>query len=228
MTKKDRSTGIYDRRSQNETKTCEHQKCFLPRRGLSRYCSKHEGKQQRYGHPDGRYAYPREYRCEAEEVKAFIERHIDHKGVQAAISWLGGWISDSTLGKPVPGGNSLRRLNDHGVTGRRCLEAVIALWLFAYRRPGSIPHDVRLDFALALSLLRLAPEEKKVYWKNGEAKQHGKHIGYRARRDVGVHIRQTLYILAKNMVEAINKQADRENDLKITLAASFKEADVST
>jgi hypothetical protein len=53
MTKKDRSTGIYNRRSQNEGKTCDHPNCHLPRRGLSRYCSKHEGKQQRYGHPDG-------------------------------------------------------------------------------------------------------------------------------------------------------------------------------
>lgn len=73
MAKKDRSKGIFDRRSQNERKTCEHQKCSLPRRGLSRYCSKHEGRQQRYGHPDGHYVYPRDYACEAEEVKAFIE-----------------------------------------------------------------------------------------------------------------------------------------------------------
>jgi hypothetical protein len=166
--------------------------------------------------------YPREYACEAEEVRAFIDRHIDHKGVQAAITWLDGWISDSTVGKPVPGGNSLRRLNDHGVTGRRCLEAVISLWLYAYRRPGTIPHDVRLDFALALAVLRLAPEEKKVHWINGAMKQHGKHIGFRARKDVGVYIRQTLYILAKNMVEAINREADRENDLKIALAKEFK------
>jgi hypothetical protein len=102
------------------------------------------------------------------------------------------------------------------------LEAVISLWLFSYRRPGSIPHDVRLDFALALSLLRLAPEEKKMYWKDGEAKQHGKHIGFRIRRDVGVFIRQTLYILAKNMVDAINNEADKENSLKIDLMRSFE------
>jgi tetrahydromethanopterin S-methyltransferase subunit G len=108
------------------------------------------------------------------------------------------------------------------VTGRKCLESVISLWLFAYRRPGVIPHDARLDFALALSVLRLAPEEKKVTFKDGEAKQHGKHIGYRVRRDVGVFIRQTLYVLAKNMVEAINKEADRENKLKIDLMKSFE------
>lgn len=222
MPSKSRSIGIYDRRSQNQTKNCEHPSCSQPRRGLSRYCTRHEGKQQRYGHPDGRYVYPREYACEAVEVKAFIDRHIDHKGIQAAIEWFDGWISDSTLGKPVPGGNSLRRLNDNGVIGRRCLEAVIALWLFAYRRPGTIPHDARLDFALALSVLRLAPEEKMVYWKNGEAKQHGKHIGFRARRDAGVYIRETLYILAKNMVEAINKEADKENDLKLALCKSFE------
>lgn len=102
------------------------------------------------------------------------------------------------------------------------MEAVISLWLYAYRRPGAIPHDVRLDFALALSLLRLAPEEKKVHWMNGEMKQHGKHIGYRIRKDVGVYIRQTLYILAKNMVESINKELDKENGLKIALAKEFK------
>jgi len=222
MSRKNRSLGIYDRRRSNEYKSCSHPGCYQPRRGLSRFCSKHEGKQQRYGHPDGHYIYPKNYRCEAQEVKDFIERHIDHKGVQAAITWLDGWISDSTLGKPVPGGNSLRRLNDHGVTGRRCLEAVIALWLYAYRRPGTIPHDVRLDFALALSVLRLAPEEKKIHWMNGEMKQHGKHIGYRVRKDVGVHIRQTLYILAKNMVEAMNKVADQGDAMKISMITAFK------
>ena len=222
MSRKNRSLGIYDRRISNEYKTCSHPGCYQPRRGLSRFCSKHEGKQQRYGHPDGHYIYPKNYHCEAQEVKDFIERHFDHKGVQAAITWLDGWISDSTLGKPVPGGNSLRRLNDHGVTGRRCLEAVIALWLYAYRRPGTIPHDVRLDFALALSVLRLAPEEKKVHWMNGEMKQHGKHIGYRIRKDVGIYIRQTLYILTKNMVEAMNKIADQEDAMKISMITAFK------
>ena len=101
----------------------------------------------------------------------------------------------------------------------------MSLWLFAYRRPGLIPHDARLDFALALSVLRLAPEEKKVTWKSGEAKQYGKHIGNRIRREVGVTIRRTLYMLTKNMVDAINKEADRENDLKLTLAKSFEETD---
>jgi hypothetical protein len=41
-------------------------------------------------------------------------------------------------------------------------------------------------------------------------------------RFIGVYIRQTLYILAKNMVEAVNREADRENDLKIALAKEFK------
>jgi hypothetical protein len=85
-----------------------------------------------------------------------------------------------------------------------------------------------LDFALALALLRLAPEEKKVSWRSGEAKEYGKHIGYRVRKEVGVHIRQTLYTLAKNMVEAINKEADRENDLKLALAKSFEKVDAPT
>jgi hypothetical protein len=228
MAKRNRSKGIYDRRRQNEGKTCDHHRCSKSRRGLSKFCVTHEGKQQRYGHPDGAYIRPRLYACEAEEVKSMIELNIDHKGIQVAIKWFEEWISSSTLGKAVPGGNSLRRLNDHGVTGRRCLEAVMSLWLFAYRRPGIIPHDTRLDFALALSVLRLAPEEKKVTFKNGEARSHGKHIGYRVRRDVGVHIRRTLYILAKNMVDAINKEADRENDLKLALAKSFEEAEVPT
>jgi hypothetical protein len=222
MAKRDRSKGINDRRSQNEMKTCSYPSCSKSRRGLSKFCVTHEGRQQRYGHPASSYIHPRLYACDAEEVKAFVAKHIDHKGVQAAISWFNGWISDSTLGKPVPGRNSLRTLNDHGVDGRRCLEAVMALWLFAYRRSGTIPHDIRLDFALALALLRLAPEEKTVSLRSSEAKEYGKHIGYRVRKEVGVHIRRTLYALAKNMVDAINKEADKENKLKIDLMRSFE------
>jgi hypothetical protein len=41
-------------------------------------------------------------------------------------------------------------------------------------------------------------------------------------RDVGVYIRQTLYILAKNTVEALNKELDKENGLKIALSKDFK------
>jgi hypothetical protein len=227
MTKRDRTKGIYDRRRQNEGKTCAHPSCSKPRRGLSRYCVTHEGKQQRYGHPDATYVHPRLYSCEAEEVKSFVERNLEHPAITTAIAWFDKWISDSTLGKRVPGGNSLRRLNDHGVTGRKCLEAIMSLWLFAYRRPGVIPHDARLDFALALSVLRLAPEEKKTSWKSGEAKQYGKHIGNRIRRDVGITIRRTLYMLAKNMVDAINKEEGKANNLKLTLAKSFVKADSS-
>lgn len=98
----------------------------------------------------------------------------------------------------------------------------MALWLFAYRRPGTIPHDARLDFALALAVLRLAPEEKKVTWRDGEAKSHGKHLGYKVRKEVGVAIRQTLYLLAKNMVEAINREVDREDKLKLDLMRAFE------
>ncbi|MHC4402053.1 MAG: hypothetical protein ACYTG0_20465 [Planctomycetota bacterium] len=223
MAKRNRSTGIYDRRRQNEGKTCDHPRCSKPRRGLSKFCVTHEGKSQRYGHPDGAYVHPRLYSCEAEEVGSFVERNIEHPAIQTAISWFDKWISDSTLGRKVPGGNCLRRLNDNGVTGRKCLESAMPLWLFAYRRPGVIPHDARLDFALALSVLRLAPEEKKVSWKSGEAKQYGKHIGNRIRREVGINIRRTLYMLAKNMVDAINKEEDQANDQKLTLAKSFKE-----
>ena len=221
MGKKIRYEDIRYRRELNRLKPCEHPKCHNPRRGVSRYCTHHENKQQRFGHPDGRHVPPRFYACEAEEAKKFIDKHLDHKGIQAAISWFDDWISESTLGKAVPGGTSLRRLNDHGVTGRRCLEAVVSLWLYAYRRPGAIPHDVRLDFALALVLLRLAPEEKKITWKDGEARQYGKHIGYRIRKEVGVYIRQTLYVLVKNMVDTINKEEEMENQLKLDMAKGF-------
>jgi hypothetical protein len=93
MAKRDKTRGIYDRRRQNEGKTCDHPRCSKPRRGLSKFCVTHEGKQQRYGHPDGAYVHPRLYACEAEEVKSMIELNIDHKGIQAAVKWFEEWIS---------------------------------------------------------------------------------------------------------------------------------------
>ena len=216
-----RSGGIYERRHRNEQKTCEHRSCHQSRRGLSRYCSFHEGRQQRYGHPDGYHLKKRVYEYEQEEVKDFIERHLEHEAIMAAVAWFEQWMSDAALEQRVPGQREFRNLLDHGVTGRQCLEAVMGVWLYSFRRLSALPHDRQFDFALALAVLSLAPREKVSYWSNGEPKERSKNVGFRSRRDIGRKIRETLYTHARNVIIAINRERDREDNLKSSLVKVF-------
>ena len=71
--------------------------------------------------------------------------------------------------------------------------------------------------------MRLEPEPENP--RGRRAKLYGKHIGNRIRRDAGITIHGTLYAIAKNLVDAINKEADQANDLKLVLAKSFEKVD---
>ena len=204
------------------TKTCEHRSCNEPRRGLSRYCSFHEGRQQRYGHPDGYYLKKRYYEGELEEAKAFIERHLEHEAIKAAVSWFDQWLSDAALGQRVSGQREFRNLFDHGVTGRQCLEAVMGVWLYSFRRPSALPHDLQFDFALALAVLSLAPREKISSWTNGEPRERSRFVGFRSRRDVGRRIRVTLFSLARNIRAKLDHELNRLDSMQIVLATSFQ------
>ena len=218
-----RSTeAIYERRRENEVKVCRYAPCKNLRRGLSRFCTYHEGKQTRYGHPEGCFVPPRQYLGEMDEARMFVEKHLGHKAVQATIEWFDVWLREAANGIPVLARAEFRRLAEHGVTGKDCVVSVLAVWLYAHRRPAALPSDARLTFAIALSVLYLAPREKKVSWRNGKAKEYGKHIGHRIRRDVGRLIRTTLGLFLYNAVAEMNKESDRENDLKLALAMTFQ------
>lgn len=212
------SAGIQERRQQNMNKTCEHHSCNQPRRGLSRYCSYHEGRQQRYGHPDGYHLKKGVYEYEQEEVKDFIERHLEHEAIRAAVSWFDQWMSDAALEQRVPGQREFRNLFDHGVTGRLCLEVVMGVWLYSFRRTSALPHDRQFDFSLALAVLSLAPREKISYWTNGEPQERSRHVGYRSRRDIGRNIRETLYTLSKNIQHKLDDEL-YQRDVKISSLA---------
>ena len=217
-----RSEGIYERRRNNELKKCHYPTCRKQRRGLSRFCGYHEGKQTRYGHPEGYFIPPRQYLCEIDEAREFIARHLEHKGVQAGIEWFDVWLRESAQGLPVIAKGEFRRLSDYGVTGMECLVSVLAIWLYSHRRPSALPSDNRLTFALALSVLHLAPREKTVSWRDGEAKEYGKNIGHRRRKEVGKLIRTMLGVFVHNAMEEINREIDRENDLKLALGQTFR------
>jgi hypothetical protein len=65
---------------------------------------------------------------------------------------------------------------------------------------------------------RLYPWKTCTRREQSEKAQRPRDYG----KEVGVHIRQTLYVLAKNMVEAMNKAGDQEDVLKISMATKFK------
>ena len=200
--KKDRTKGISDRRASNERLECKFPQCGKPQRGLGAYCTQHETKAQRYGHPTASFIPPARYSCETEEVEHFMIRFRDHPTLVAAIKWFNDWIERAVIGIPVPGRIDFRRLYDAGIRGPDCVKAVLSVWLYANRNTGRLPDDARLTFMLALSVLRLAPHERKYYWNKKEGKEtyYLRTISTKTRREVGKQIRQSLGVFTYNAI----------------------------
>lgn len=206
----------------NIGKSCAVSNCGKPRKCLSRYCSAHTWRSQRWGHPSGVPFSPlTNYASELTEVTAFIQQHRNHEGVSSAVKWFGEWLADAAISKAVPGQGHLRRLSHHAVEPLKMLCEAAALFLYSCRNPHRLPDDARLSFAIAHNVLSLAPKDCRMGLVRGRVRTVYKPIAATVKREVGQHIRNVLSLLFLNIVDALQQRAAKKQALTISLSKSF-------
>lgn len=224
----DRTLILYSRKGDNESKPCSLKGCPKSRRGLSPYCVTHASRVAAYGTADGASAHPRFYKVETSIVRDFFHRNAEHKAVLAAGQFFSDWLRGASLGDKVPGMKEFAHLSENGVTGTSCLESATALYLFSRWHPEKLPGGVRLIFALALAVLRVAPPKRVgVGWKEKGYRGKGvRQFAYRwipttARRAIGEQIIGHLGAFFVNVVVAIEQEEEAANETRKALATGF-------
>jgi hypothetical protein len=218
--------------ARNETKRCAARGCLLSRWRVSGYCRKHAAAGYQYGHPEGRHINPKEYAYEREEVSAFLDEHAEHPATVAAAAWLQQWLDSAwSDGRTTPAARPMQHLHSHGITGLDLLKAASAVWVYAARQPKRLPHDTRLDYALALACLRLAPREQRPAHYAGPSSILRKRTGHgyrrhtgKARREIGEQLRQKLAAFFVNLNEALNQREQERRDALAALRTPFTAA----
>jgi|SRR5688500_3644920 len=98
---------------------------------LAGYCRKHHRCNTNHGHPFGRRIEAKEYAYEKKLVESFLEKHSQHKGLQAALRWLDQWMHQASVSEAVPGQRAMARLAEHRVSAKALLVEACSVWLFA-------------------------------------------------------------------------------------------------
>ena len=201
--------------ARNRSRPCRHTGCREFRTALSPFCDRHARAVERHGHPEGRAINPKEYAVERQQVAAFLAKHAAHEGLQSSLKWLQRWMDSATLGtERFPAASELRQAAEHGVTPLQILTESAALFLYSRNRPAALPDDVRLDWAVGIRVLTLAPRQRRFGRLHGKPRHYSKDIGKVARRSVGQRIRLTLAPLFTNIVRGIDEeQAEQQREV---------------
>jgi hypothetical protein len=171
---------------------------------------------------------------ELRDVTAFINEHINHAGIQSALTWFKALLLNSatdTLDTPElsPARVEIRRLHDHQVSPMAMLCSSAALYLFSSRFSVRLHDDERLNFAIAHALFALAPREYRPSLSTfspttGKPKKGYRVVGSPAKRALGTHLRSVLSILLHNIAGAIHQREEQQRAFTLSLAKGFPAA----
>ena len=212
------SSNLYDSIKSNELRVCRVRGCSHPQMGLGPYCNSHRTKKKLYGCPEGRRIRPREYATELQDARTFIEEKIDHRAIQEALRLLGDWLHAAALGKPrTPAIRELQRLEVAGVTPRRILEELAAVWLYSERYPSRLKDDDQLTYALGASILYLAPRDAVTAYSNPDLKKGYRKVRGVDRREAGQFVRMYLGALFKGIHRKLTEQQEQEQQRRAAL-----------
>jgi hypothetical protein len=216
------SYGISHRRRANSARRCSASGCYNYRRGLSGFCAGHERRRNIYGSPTGQKIGRREYAMERHEFETFIDKYLQHEGIQLAIEWLQGCLDDAADGVAMPHGLQWARLHTGGVSAKHILVEAGALWLYSLRRANRLPDDERLTYAIGTAVLHLAPRASRTAWVNGMPARRYQRLSGRARQAFGHWLREELGVLFLQMAYAIQAAQQQSHDRKRVLGAPFE------
>jgi hypothetical protein len=169
----------------------------------------HRNRRKRYGHAEAKAVAPHLYKIEEREVVAFVAKHHQHEGLRYGIELLDRWLVDGNAGRKVPAARHARRLFLAGITGKRIVETCAALWLYSDRNPRTLPDDVRLDYAMAVAVLHLAPT--RTNWRDENGKYREMRFAVPSateRKELASFLRRTFGPLFGNIAAGIAAEID--------------------
>jgi hypothetical protein len=216
----------------NRMYPCSHSGCYTPRTKRGRFCQLHHRRIRYSGHPDGFAVHLKDIKSEITEARRFLRRWPEHPAVKAALDICGKWLVSFSLTRGEPGPNAsfvnreLQRLADQGVTATELLSALIAVRLYAERRPHKLPDDIRLTYAWAGVVFRLRPgtalDER---WSGGVKRIRYRRTGAIPRRIFGEAVRATLGVFLANAARHIEAEVEaktrRITETRAALATPF-------
>jgi hypothetical protein len=155
---------------------CEVQGCGVPVQKIGRYCERHDGVNQRTGHPIGTTIRAGQISPFVKRASQYIRKHQDHVAVAACLQLLREYVyaPQSSVAHIHRSATPRQRL-DHwlgrlkraGVFDHELMSVVVALYMLREDQPHVFRSDRHFRHQLALRFLRKAPAPPVLKWRGG-------------------------------------------------------------
>lgn len=184
--------------------TCGVTGCPRPKTAKAGYCSLHNGRNARNGHPTMSAISPSEVLPYMVRVARLLRPQQEtHEGLKMACGELDRLLKDSLegtrKGQPQrPHERHLTRLALAGVEGINLLEATAGVLLFDQDNPHRIKGERALQFAIAQSVCGLAP-------------RRGMAVGAKVAEPLAALLLSRYIGLLRNAVSYFKNEAEREH-----------------
>jgi hypothetical protein len=155
---------------------CEVQGCGLPVQKIGRLCERHDGINQRTGHPLGSTILAGQIRPFVKRASRYIRKHKDHVAIAACLEWLREYVNAPRPHAPEVRRNAsagerlshwLSRLKRAGVFDHELMAVIIAMHMLREWEPRSFRSDRHFRHQLAIRFLRKAPAPPVFKWRGG-------------------------------------------------------------
>jgi hypothetical protein len=231
-----RKTSTKARALANQQLPCDVSGCRRRRHWTTLICHEHGIRRKRYGHVKGRAILKREFAPYLTDVRALLKKNPNHEGVTAADAMMARLITPGPERRPKRNGPGaaehhlqveLTRIKRASVTPRAALETTIAVWLFAKEQPAVLPDDVRLTFAIAGAIFKLAPYKHYSYYNNHDTRKthiNSKPPGAGAQRLLGERIRTQLGLFVANVETTLRTAKHQRNRALAAMSEPFSSA----
>jgi len=152
------------------------------------------------------------------EVREFFIKHEGHPALNSGVYFFQSWMTKAAAGDASVGLKTMGKLYREGVSAQECLEEVVAIWVYAMRKPMAIPDDLRLTYALARNLIRMGKFNSKTSSGGNNYTQSPNPNELKA---VGEYLRHSLARFVLNVNHALKAEHEAETSIKENLSLPF-------
>ena len=198
----------------NQDKDCSVKHCDSKRAGVSKYCSRHQRNNWRYGDPLARRIFPQEMEVERSKCEHVVKYNKEHPAIDNGIDYFNQWMINSA--NEIPGISAtehFQRLHDDGVTGEELLIEAATVYMFQRNNPDELPEHQPRPLMMAIGLAVLGYRQLKPDDPNYRNYISELRIEPKKRREVGRIIWRDLGSLIVRIAREIEEH-DKGMDVK--------------